>query len=70
MEFLGFFYCFFNMLLWPDPRFTDAILAATAEAEDAELKTINKKHYPMLKGLRPAYTKWKANKPVEQTACR
>ena len=35
----------------------DAILAATAEAEDAELKTFNRKHYPMLKGLRPAYTK-------------
>jgi len=35
----------------------DAILAATAEAEDAELKTLNTKHYPMLKGLRPAYTK-------------
>jgi predicted nucleic acid-binding protein len=35
----------------------DAILAATAEAENAELKTLNIKHYPMLKGLRPAYTK-------------
>ncbi|UCF90486.1 MAG: type II toxin-antitoxin system VapC family toxin [Desulfobacterales bacterium] len=35
----------------------DAILAATAEAEDADLKTLNTKHYPMLKGLRPAYTK-------------
>ena len=35
----------------------DAILAATAEAEDAELKTLNRKHYPMLKRLRPAYTK-------------
>ena len=35
----------------------DAILAATAEAEDAELKTLNRKHYPMLKGLRQAYTK-------------
>ncbi len=35
----------------------DAILAATAEAENAELKTLNTKHYPMLKGLRPAYTK-------------
>jgi predicted nucleic acid-binding protein len=33
----------------------DAILAATAEAENAELKTLNNKHYPMLKGLRPAY---------------
>ena len=35
----------------------DAILAATAKAENAELKTLNTKHYPMLKGLRPAYTK-------------
>ena len=34
----------------------DAILAATAEVEDAELKTLNKKHYPMVKGLKPAYT--------------
>jgi predicted nucleic acid-binding protein len=35
----------------------DAILVATAEAENAELKTLNIKHYPMLKGLRPAYSK-------------
>jgi predicted nucleic acid-binding protein len=35
----------------------DAILAATAEAENAELKTLNTKHYPMLKGLTPAYRK-------------
>jgi len=35
----------------------DAILAATAESEKAELKTPNTKHYPMLKGLRPAYRK-------------
>ena len=35
----------------------DAILAATAEAEGAELKTLNRQHYPMLKGLRAAYTK-------------
>ena len=35
----------------------DAILAATAEAENTELKTLNRKHYPMLKGLKPAYTK-------------
>ena len=35
----------------------DAILAATAEAENAELKTLNTRHYPMLKGLRPAYKK-------------
>jgi predicted nucleic acid-binding protein len=35
----------------------DAILAATAEAENAELKTLNTKHYPMVKSLTPAYTK-------------
>jgi predicted nucleic acid-binding protein len=35
----------------------DAILAATTEAWKADLKTLNIKHYPMLKGLRPAYTK-------------
>jgi len=35
----------------------DAILAATAGVENAQLKTLNTKHYPMLKGLRPAYKK-------------
>ena len=35
----------------------DAILAATAEFENAELKTLNIKHYPMIKGLKPAYRK-------------
>ncbi len=35
----------------------DAILAATAEAENAELKTLNTKHYPMLRDLKPAYNK-------------
>lgn len=35
----------------------DAIIAATAEAENADLKTLNIKHYPMLKALKPAYTK-------------
>ena len=35
----------------------DAILAATAEAENAELKTLNTKHYPTLRGLAPAYEK-------------
>ena len=39
----------------------DAILAATAEAENAELKTLDTKHYPMLKSLKPAYKK-KRNK--------
>ncbi|MDA3915704.1 MAG: type II toxin-antitoxin system VapC family toxin [Deltaproteobacteria bacterium] len=35
----------------------DAIIAATAFAENAELKTLNIKHYPMIKNLEPAYTK-------------
>ena len=35
----------------------DAIVAATAQAENADLKTLNTKHYPMIKGLKPAYTK-------------
>lgn len=35
----------------------DAILAATAETESAELKTLNTRHYPMIKGLKPAYRK-------------
>ena len=35
----------------------DAILAATVEAEHADLKTLNTKHYPMLKGLTPVYKK-------------
>ena len=33
----------------------DAILAATADKENAELTTLNVKHYPMIKGLKPAY---------------
>jgi predicted nucleic acid-binding protein len=36
---------------------TDSILAATADAEKAELKTLNIKHYPMFSGLEPAYNK-------------
>ncbi|MBD3376047.1 PIN domain-containing protein [candidate division KSB1 bacterium] len=35
----------------------DAILAATAEHHQANLVTLNTKHYPMLKGLKPAYVK-------------
>ena len=35
----------------------DAILAATAQIVNAELKTLNVKHYPMLKSLKPAYKK-------------
>jgi predicted nucleic acid-binding protein len=32
-------------------------LAATAESENAKLKTLNTRHYPMLKNLSPAYKK-------------
>lgn len=35
----------------------DAIIAATAAAENAKLKTLNIKHYPMIEGLVPAYKK-------------
>ena len=35
----------------------DAIIAATCEAENAELKTLNIKHYPMINGLKLAYKK-------------
>ena len=35
----------------------DAILAATAQAENADLATLNVRHYPMCKGLKPAYSK-------------
>ena len=35
----------------------DAILAATADKEKADLKTLNVKHYPMFKGLKPVYSK-------------
>lgn len=33
----------------------DAIVAATAVDEHADLKTLNTKHYPMLTRLKPAY---------------
>lgn len=35
----------------------DAIIVATCESENATLKTLNVKHYPMIKGLKPAYKK-------------
>ena len=35
----------------------DAIIAATAEAEYVDLMTLNIKHYPMIKGLKPPYAK-------------
>ncbi len=35
----------------------DAIIAATCETINARLKTLNIKHYPMIKNIKPAYTK-------------
>jgi len=35
----------------------DAIIAATAELEELDLKTLNIRHYPMLRGLKPPYKK-------------
>jgi predicted nucleic acid-binding protein len=35
----------------------DALIAATAAAHHLELKTLNTKHYPMIKDLAPAYQK-------------
>jgi predicted nucleic acid-binding protein len=35
----------------------DAIIAATSVVNDAELKTLNTKHFPMLKGLRAPYSR-------------
>jgi predicted nucleic acid-binding protein len=40
-----------------DVGLADAMIAATAESENADLKTLNVKHYPMIKGLKPAYRK-------------
>jgi predicted nucleic acid-binding protein len=34
-----------------------AVIAATADAENASLKTLNTKHYPMIKNLKPAFRK-------------
>ena len=33
----------------------DGLIAASAEIHDAVLKTLNIKHYPMIKGLEPPY---------------
>ena len=35
----------------------DAVVAATATLENAELKTLNVKHYPMFNAIEPAYRK-------------
>jgi predicted nucleic acid-binding protein len=41
----------------------DAIVAATADVEKADLKTRSTKHYPMFKSLRPAYKKASEGQP-------
>ncbi|MBN2383103.1 type II toxin-antitoxin system VapC family toxin [bacterium] len=35
----------------------DALIAATANKENAEILTLNSKHYPMMKNIKPAYIK-------------
>ena len=35
----------------------DAVVAASADASSASLKTLNVRHYPMFNGLEPAYRK-------------
>ena len=35
----------------------DAIIAATSLLSDMELNTLNIKHYPMFRGLKPPYRK-------------
>ncbi|MFO7816847.1 MAG: type II toxin-antitoxin system VapC family toxin [Desulfovibrionales bacterium] len=35
----------------------DAVVAATCDSRNAQLKTLNVKHYPMIKNLKPAYIK-------------
>ena len=46
-----------------DVGLADAIIAATAQAENADLNTLNTKRYPMIKGLKPAYTKTSGGQP-------
>lgn len=36
---------------------SDALIAATAHAENAQLLTLNVKHFPMFEGLKPPYVK-------------
>ncbi len=35
----------------------DSVIAATCSSQNAQLKTLNVKHYPMIKNLEPAYMK-------------
>ena len=39
----------------PGIDLVDYVIAATAEIHDAELLTLNVKHFPMVSGLRPAF---------------
>ena len=39
----------------PGIDIVDYVIAATAEIFDAELLTLNIKHFPMLRGLKPAF---------------
>ena len=41
----------------PGVGLADAIIAATSVKSEAELKTLNTKHFPMIKGLRSPYLK-------------
>ena len=44
----------------------DALIAATALAHDLALVTLNVKHYPMVAGLAPAYSKAASAKPARK----
>jgi len=39
----------------PGIEVVDYVIAATAELRGAELMTLNVKHFPMFRGLRPAF---------------
>jgi predicted nucleic acid-binding protein len=39
----------------PGIEIVDYVIAATAELRGAELMTLNVKHFPMVRGLRPAF---------------
>jgi len=42
----------------------DALIAATADSHDAELKTLNVRHYPMFERLKPAYVRAPNRRPA------
>lgn len=39
----------------PGVDLVDYVIAATAELQDADLLTLNVKHFPMVRGLKPAF---------------